>query len=124
MAMVGSEGIKLKGRIPTSESIKKIAPTDRNICDILFSSRRISSLRLCQIDYVITLNWPIIDCPYTNPPTQNLNSPTAWLEGATKAEAAATRREKRKKERILIVFWRGVRKRIVLWPWWAARASS
>jgi len=28
---------------------------------------------------------------------------TAWLAGATKAEAAATRREKRKKERILIV---------------------
>jgi hypothetical protein len=31
------------------------------------------------------------------------NLPTAWLAGATKAEAAATRREKRKKVRILIV---------------------
>ena len=49
-------------------------------------------------------------CPHqsssTNLPTgclENRDLPTAWLAGATKAEAAATRREKRKKVRILIV---------------------
>jgi hypothetical protein len=34
---------------------------------------------------------------------QKFNSPTALFAGATKAEAAATRRARRKKERILAI---------------------